>query len=144
VIIPVIGGAAGGVIRQWRAKRGVTAPTDPTPSCDVIVNPQPSTPHCRFHPSILREGDVCVCVWVWGGGDKYAAFIFLHIKVLPSGLFFLSKWRGIAERELFVDVDITAEAAAHQLPRNVPVTGSLDQSQSRGPGRRPLFVFLKV
>lgn len=72
-------------------------------------------------------------------GDKYDAFIFLHIKALSSGCF-LPKWRGIVphttQSENFSNEDITAvvwrwlpDCPSHRKPGPKPVTQ---------PGKQPL------
>lgn len=72
-----------------------------------------------------------------GMGDKYDAFIFLHIKAFSSGCF-LPKWQRIVQRttrsENFFNEDITL--AAYIGSQTVPVTGSLDQSQSHSQENR--------
>lgn len=115
--------AAVGVIRQWQAKRGVTVLTDHS-SCYVIVNPQPSArSHCCFHPSILHEGD-------------------RGINMMPS-YFYISKRSQAAVFSLSGEGFYSTQLRARTFQMGtsqrlhgvgsltVPVTGSLDQSQSR-------------
>lgn len=97
----------------------------------LILSLQPA-PAAAFIPPPFGDGR-----WglgggaVGGGGDKYDAFIFLHIKALSSGCF-LPKWRGIVARslaratrseQLFSNEDITAAAAV------VAAAPRLSQSQ---------------
>lgn len=91
--------AAVGVIRQWQAKRGVTALTDPS-SCYVIVNPQPSArSRRRFHPPAVRratgvEGGGRVAAARrgvgWGGGINMTPSYFYISKRSQAAVFSLS------------------------------------------------------